>query len=323
MKPALAHFASLSTGIVMVGTVAVVLAPIPVSAVLFSAQEQLLTMQMRAEAPQRKAEILEEIERLGEHSWAGVYRTNSRWPNEIAIAPEAGFTLHHTTWCGNCRGYDGFGTVAVDDGSLLKVRLELEQPDDLSRYWPGFDDTLYFVPWGDLQFVVPESRMESFCAQVANDYDLPSFPFRHTGRLSEFSRHAGERATFKMEPRPKPPGKPQVPRHYQHLISDDPIACRIVALIELRRRPEIDGTDGVEAYDAVYSIDAGTDDGLAIGMHLFVEGAPQGRPIDGRVEAVERESARIQMRAWKDDRALADELVGLRATTRFERVRAR
>ncbi len=308
----------------MVGTVTVVLAPIPVSAVLFTAQQRLREMRTEEEAAARNAELLEEIERLGEHAWAGVYRMKGSWATAIAIAPEAGFTLHMgSSRCEYGRRYVGFGKVLADEGSLVKVEIELQESDDASRRWFGLEDALYFVPWGDLQFAVPERCMESFCAQVANDYDLPHFPFRYTGTLSELSRHAGELVSSTIARPECPPGKPRVPIEFQHLIPDDPIYCRLVSLLEIRRRPEQGGTNGVRAYDAVYSIDAGADDGLAIGTHLLVIGVPQGRPIDGCVEHLERKTGRVQLPAYKDDRALAEELVGLRATTRFERVRAR
>lgn len=310
MSKLVAGFAAISSRLapfslpMAIATVAIVLAPIPLIAVLFHTQEHALWTRLDSEAPPRHAKVLEEIARSGEHPWAGVYRTNG-WM--FAIAPEAGFTLSNGSRCG--RYYAAFGSVLADQGALLKLQIELEGPQNSRPSGLGLDDTLHWVRWDDLQFAVPARMMATFCSEVADGYSFPHFPFRHVGELGD----------FKAEQLPRPKGKPGVPSEFQHLIPDAPISCRVVSLIEWQRRPELDDK-GLQAYDAVYSIDAGSDDGLEIGMRMFVEGVPQGRPFEGHVEQVDRHTGHFQVRAFTDSRESAEGLVGLRAATRFERV---
>ena len=149
--------------------------------------------------------------------------------------------------------------------------------------------------------------MEAFCAAVSDGYTIPPIPFRYVG----------ERRDFDFEHVARPSERPQVTLEFEHLILDEPITCRVVSLVDWRRRPELDGKEE-RAYDAVYSVDAGTAHGLAVGMHLFVEGVRSGR-FDGRIELAGPESAHFQILAFESQREWAEGLIGRTASTRHPR----
>jgi hypothetical protein len=162
---------------------------------------------------------------------------------------------------------------------------------------------LYFVPWGELVFAVARERMEMFCAEFSNGTTFPYAPFRTLEPAKE----------TRFERPPRPAGKPKVPREFEHLLLDAPITARLLELVDWRRRPELDGKDN-EAYDAVYSVDVGSDQGLAAGMYFSVERERYAGRFSGRVEHVERTTARFLIVAW-DEREWAEGLVGKTATT--------
>ncbi len=310
MKKSAARLAAVSLGLVIGGTTAstaaMVLSPNPLGNALHLAKEQVLPgveKKLEEEGPARNARVLAEIARLGAHPWAGVYRTAGMWPVELAIAPETGFTLYRGSGCGNCARYVSVGMVLGAEGSTLKLRVELQEQGDTSAARYGLDDTLYLVPWGELVFAVARSRMELFCAEFSGGLTFPYVPFEALGPTHEKYSLGG----------PRPAGKPKVPREFEHLLLDTPISARVVELVDWRRRPELDRKDR-EAYDAVYSVDVGSDQGLAVGMHFSVERERYAGRFSGRVEHVERTTGRFQLLAY-EGRAWAEGLVGKTATT--------
>jgi hypothetical protein len=260
----------------------------------------------------KHAQVVDEIGHLGEHSWAGVYRTASAWPLVLTMAPRTGFTLYSNSFCGNCAHYVAAGRVLASPGSDLKLCADLESREDRQHDRYQIDGFLHLVTWGDLQFAVPESNMEMFCAAVCGGSSFPDVPFRFLGKHSQFD----------YDNTARPAGRPQVPSRYARLIPDQPIHCRVVALVEWRRRPEFDSGDR-QTFDAVYSVDVGSHDGLEVGMRLFVDGVQRWSRYNGRVEQVDRSEGRFQMLAREDEREWALGLVGRSATTLRPVVEAR
>jgi hypothetical protein len=254
-------------------------------------------------APPRHEQALAEIERLGEHTWAGTYRTRGKWPTELVIAPEAGFTVYDNSWCGSCAGWRGTGKVLASNAACLKLEVEcgFELPPDSERSeaWYQLDDTLYMVRWGELLFAVPSWRIERFCAEASDGFSFPLVPFRHLG---------GNEIFDPIEPT-RPDTRPEVPVEFQHLVLNEPVSCRIASLVDSRL---LSGQPGTATFhEAVYSLDAGSRGGLAVGMRLFVEG----ERASGRVENVGPESGRVVVLASLDDAREPESLVGKRATT--------
>lgn len=134
----------------------------------------------------------------GTHPWAGDYQAVGWWRQELYLSPDGGFALFHGSMCGNCSGWTGHGRLRW----LSDYEFRLE---------PGFGaepDALYdqsgilLVPWGELQFVVPESGIEEFCDQ-ARQRQLPGFKVRPAPGLSVPDI---------------PPGLPKVPARFAHLL---------------------------------------------------------------------------------------------------------
>ena len=305
-----ARFAALSLGVFLGGTAAtgaaLILPPNPLSALLLLAKEQVfpgIETRLAEEAPTRNTKVIAELALLGVHPWAGVYRTGGLWPTELALAPEEGFTMYRGSWCGNCARFVALGSVLAVESSNLKLGVELAEPDNTAGSWFGIDDTLHLVRWGALVFAVPESRLELFCAETSDGVNFPYVPFRYAGAPGD------------LENPLRPAGKPAVPPAFEHLLLDAPIEGKITALVEWRRRPALDGKE-LQAYDALFALDLGADDGLAVGMHLFVEGAQRPNRFSGRVESVERDSARFQLLVYDDRREWARGLVGQPVSTR-------
>jgi hypothetical protein len=258
-------------------------------------------------APERDETVTAELERLGDHPWAGVYRTHGSWPTVLRLAPEAGYTLYENSWCGNCAGWRGVGKVVAANGLDLTLDVELgydlPEPRERPDAWFSLEPTLHLVPWGDLLFAVPPWRMERFCAEVSDGWRFPGVPFRSAGNGAE------------LDPKtvPRPSGTPQVPDGYRHLVVSLPITGRVEALAEWRlKRAATD--DGPGLFEAEYTIDAGADRGVAVGMRFYL--AEREYPNrSGRVERVEAGSCRVVFTAREDERVAIEALVGSPATT--------
>ena len=165
-----------------------------------------------ATAPMCRESALHEIEQLGQHPWAGEYRTREGWPFVLTIAPQSGFTLYKGSSCGLGAGWRAMGKVLADEGSSLKLAIEAGETLPVERRpaaWCELDETLYLVPWGDLLFAVPTWSMERFCERAREAAAFPYEPFRYLGND----------ATFDYENAPRPNGLPQVPAQFQGVLA--------------------------------------------------------------------------------------------------------
>ena len=258
-------------------------------------------------APARNRAVLAELGRLGPHPWAGVYRTAARWPKVLAIAPEAGYTLFEGSSCGNCSRWRGMGRVRSGDEESLTLDVELgfELAAEPSPATYALEETLHFVPWGDLVFAVPPWRMPLFCAEVSGGHRFPSDPFRYVGAA----------ASFDYEEPPRPKERPRVPAAYRGLIPELPIECTVVALVGWR---ELDVPAARKMAEGVFLVDAGTEQGVEPGLYFHtVEDWHCSRwwGGDARVERVEAEASRVVIRFFDQARADAERLVGSRMST--------
>jgi hypothetical protein len=256
---------------------------------------------IEAEAGARDERARAEVATLGDHPWAGVYRTAGTWPTTFVLAPQAGFTLHHDSRCGNCAGFDALGCVAAASENTLQLEAELSHPCGTTREY--LDQCLYLVRWGKLLFAIAPQRMERFCADVTDGQSFPDEPVRVLGDTP-----------FDFDAPKRPEARPVVPREWEHLLPATPIEARVSTLVELR--PRETNTDKSIYYDAVFELDRGSDNGLAVGMRVFVDPSPNSGQRSGRIDEVEHDRACFTLPVSDEDRAWAEALVGKSTSTR-------
>lgn len=315
MKTQTAHLLALSLGGLVAGAL-VVFVPLtlPIRSLPNTLRDVVMSewysvfpsveMRLAKAAPPRKKQVLAELASSREHAWAGVYRSTGPWPDELTMAPGAGFTLYEHSWCGNAAGWLAYGRVRAAHEDRLELAVELDYPEMRASERFHLDETLYLVRWGELQFAVPAWRMETWCAQVSNGRSFPDVPFRYLG----------SDATFDIKKPTRPSGTPSVPLEFRHLLVDQPITGKIVALEEWRLKSDWSNSEH-EFFDVVYSVDVGADAKLAVGMQLFADGPEPKNRDSGRVTHVERDSAQFELVVIDDQRGWAESLVGRTAST--------
>ncbi len=236
------------------------------------------------DAVPRQARLLAELSEPGLPPWAGSYRSAGRYPLRMVIAPREGFTLHEQSGCGNCTGWSATGRVVEAAGEVLTLGVELgcwgESYSD-ARWWCR-SSTLHMVSWGDLLFAVPAALLERFHLDVGDGYSFPDVPVRVL---------PGAESDFDYDAPTRPVGRPEPVAGFEHLLLAEPLEARILELVAWNSRSESE--DRVQYHDATWTIDAGSAQGLAPGMRLYLGGGTDlgGRPVT--VEAVEPHTARV------------------------------
>ncbi|MCK6446581.1 MAG: hypothetical protein L6Q99_09340 [Planctomycetes bacterium] len=262
-------------------------------------------MRLASHGTLRDAAVRAELALLDDDGWPGVYRSAEKWPTELVLAPQAGFTLFHHSKCGNCEGFAAFGRVVA--ASEHELQLETELSHECATTRDHLATTLHLVRWGELLFAVTPQRVEDFCAAVTDGQSFPREPLRVLGDAA-FDFDAPTR------PDTRPDTRPVVPSEWQRLLPAAPIDARIEALLELRPR-ESGANSSVTYYDAEFELDRGADAGLTIGMHVYVEPRPSRLVSRARIDEVERRSARFTLFVDETERAWAEALIGTRVST--------
>lgn len=246
------------------------------------------------QGPERGEQIRHELEALGPHPWAGVYR--AVFGDTLSLAPGAGFSWYHEDGCGNCAGHRALGVVRETDERRLTLEVDLESEES---GWATLDGVLHLVPWGDLVFAVPGSHREDFCAQVLDGVSFPKAPFRIVRDDSAFDSRDPER----------PPGRPDLPLEFQPLVPDGTISGAVLSLLSWELH-EPDDSTRVPTADVTYLVGLGGEDRLAVGMRLYVEAGGL-----ARVTEVDARESRIRLVVRDTEKAWAEGLVGTRVTT--------
>jgi len=190
----------------------------------------------REQAPAtRRLKILNELESLGSHPWAGEYRKGLGLGISLILAPKSGYLYQSYS----CMGLheQNYGYVRESNGRLhLEFRLPKES-DVLA-------DELITVAWGSRAYLIPPDRMVDFCNDV-NSGEGRLFGFH-------FLRRGGDANEVK--------GLPSVPDEFQQYLLASPIEATI---IEVSART---------AAKTPVILDCGKKHGLLPGMNLhFVE----------------------------------------------------
>lgn len=188
--------------------------------------------------------------------WAGLYVAKYSLDNVsyISLAPTAGV---YTESIDGCLGHDhtDWGTIAevFPDG----LRFNLAIAPDVPNYGI-LSERVYFVPWGERRFLVPEKLMLTLVSNYnrggRDRAQMPLIPCQ--GAASEYF------APATMS------GRPKLPAPYDALIFEKSTTFRVTKIIE---RGGID-TANSRPYSHIVTLDGGTNQGAFVGMELAYNG---------------------------------------------------
>jgi hypothetical protein len=186
--------------------------------------------------------------------WAGEYFTGDGLATniEIKLAPKSGITY---TWRGCLGLYDGNrGDVAEAFPGGLKLRLAIPPDAGISRF---MSETLYFVPWGDRRYLVPQTQM----LKLVNNYNEGGHA-REKMRGIPLRVEGGDPRNI---PETTPPGRPRLPPEYARLIVEKPLSLRVTKASAL---PQQNVTRGVDVRETKLELDGGLNQGVYVGMEF-------------------------------------------------------
>ena len=185
--------------------------------------------------------------------WAGTYYTGDGLGMNVSIkiAPNTGVAY---TWHG-CMGlYDSaFGDIMETFPG--GVRIALKTPDKPSSY-NYMSDTLYFVRWGDRQYLVPEAQLQS----MVNNFNQGGYA---KSSMFDIPRKVGSDGHVARYEDDLPPGVPDVPARWRAMLKERVINFKIA------HASEPFGTRDSEQGKYVsfrVRLDAGSRAGMFVGM---------------------------------------------------------
>lgn len=153
--------------------------------------------ELEAAARPRAARIQREIQRAGEHPWAGRYTTPGPFYEELLLAPTGGFTLFVSSGCGNCTGYEAFGSVQVlGPDHVLLVPEQVHHARSMRTSAPH---EVHLAAWGDRRLALFQSQVALFRTTLRTSETMPRVFVR---------RRDGEPYQHRE---PRPPGEPEWP----------------------------------------------------------------------------------------------------------------
>ena len=123
-------------------------------------------LSMHLEKPRmqrRRKRIQAELERLGEHEWAGVYCYGDGMGCNVSVAlsPEAG--VAYSSY--GCLGLNDLNHGDIIDVKENRIRLRLAIDPSTSRF-NTLDNELWRVRWGKRHYLIPRERILDFCNKV-------------------------------------------------------------------------------------------------------------------------------------------------------------
>jgi len=192
--------------------------------------------------------IKREIETQPDHAWAGDYYAGDGLGSNIriVIAPHEGFVFEEH----GCLGvYDrNLGSVSEKDGRLTFA----------FRFTPGARSSIAkeVVPvrWGKRRYLVPVDEMREFCGAVNRGREP-----RNDAHGLFLLRDGDEK--FRVN------AFPEVPPEFRKLLTKHRIDGEVVELARITKRAS---TDDAGFMDTAVAMDIGTQDGVRVGMILYV-----------------------------------------------------
>jgi len=164
------------------------------------------------------------------------------------IAPDAGFVFE---WHGCLGLYNrNFGEITWSNNV---IELSCTYPNSRKGF-QGIETNLVAVSWGPRSYLIPADDMTAFCNEV-NQGGEP-----RSGARGFYLLRRGDE-TKKIE------GFPNVPEEYRPRLLMKPTEAAIIVVGADEARPS---ADGANLRDTLVTLDAGAENGLRVGMVLFI-----------------------------------------------------
>jgi hypothetical protein len=201
-------------------------------------------------ANRKRDAVLAEIKELGGHEWAGEYFAGDGLGVNVsfAIAPKSGYVFE---WHGCLGLYDrNYGDVTWKNG---QISLSFTFQNDREGF-QGIAPEFIPVAWGPRRYLIPADDVVGFCNEV-NEGREP----RDGSYGSYLLRNGDENLPAT--------GVPTLPKEYHDHLLTTPIEATITAVGPYSTRPSV---IDFKFKDTPVTIDAGTGQGLRVGMELVV-----------------------------------------------------
>ena len=197
-----------------------------------------------------RGKIQAEIKKLGNHAWAGEYYAGDGLGvnTSLILAPAAGYVFE---WHGCLGLYDrNYGAVTWTNG---RVRLSFTFKNEREGF-QGIAPELVPIAWGSRHYLIPPEDIVGFCNEI-NQGGEPR-PRVHGFHLL---RRGDETNAVT--------GLPKLPNEFRAYLVSEPIEATIVAVGKSSTRPSVADW---KFKDTPVTLDAGTQQGLRVGMELVV-----------------------------------------------------
>ena len=232
------------------------------------------------EAKSKRETIFAEVKKLGVHHWAGEYYAGDGLGvnTSLVLAPGSGYVFE---WHGCLGMYDrNYGPVAWNDG---RIRLTFTF-ENSRKGFQGIAPELFVIPWGERRYLVPTDEVVAFCNNV------------NQGREPRASRY-GFFLLRRGDESKEVEGVPNVPEKYREYLLPKPVEATISAVGPHTTRPSVADW---KFKDTPVTLDAGTAQGLRVGMELLVT-KPEGMVETVQITKVEDNRAEATMTQMNED----------------------
>ena len=188
-----------------------------------------------------------QIEKFGEHPWAGVYHKGGGMgiATMIAVTPQS--ALDYKRGCCVPSHVWRTGTATFTNGSIhLAFNYGLKEGRN-QEYVP--------ITWGARRYIIPPDEIIDFCNSVNQGNEPRTNWGRHLLREGDEAKPVT--------------GFPDVPSQFRPYLLNKPIETKIVHVGHYTTRPSIMKW---RFKDTTVTLDAGADQGLRVGMELLTTG---------------------------------------------------